>query len=245
MSISIEVAQILLLFRVQTEHWIASLFIFGSESSDVLKLLIAMGNVFLRRALLLSFSSSVVVLLEQFTHYPLTDLNAMVFSQGNLNLFRAQVSPTHGLIHWIPSCMVAQHLQKFLIYRGPCSLTVEVELHTSIDLLGSIQKAILKSDLGLNPVNDGRVIRINIPPLTEERRQELIKVVRRRVEEGRIAIRNLRREAMDELKEFEKNKDISQDEHKRSLNQLQKLTDSFISNIEQIGRGKEVQIMEV
>ena len=69
--------------------------------------------------------------------------------------------------------------------------------------------------------------------------------MRRRVEEGKIAIRNLRREAMDELKEFEKNKDISQDEHKRSLNQLQKLTDSFISNIEQIGRGKEVQIMEV
>ena len=111
--------------------------------------------------------------------------------------------------------------------------------------MNSIEKAILKSDLGLNPVNDGRVIRINIPPLTEERRQELIKVVRRRVEEGRIAVRNLRREAMDELKESEKNKDISQDEHKRSLNQLQKLTDSFISNIEQIGRGKEVQIMEV
>jgi len=111
--------------------------------------------------------------------------------------------------------------------------------------MDSIEKAILKSDLGLNPVNDGRVIRINIPPLTEERRQELTKVVRRRVEEGKIAVRNLRREAMDELKEFGKNKDISQDEHKRSLNQLQKLTDSFISNIEQIGRGKEVQIMEV
>ena len=111
--------------------------------------------------------------------------------------------------------------------------------------MDSIEKAILKSDLGLNPVNDGRVIRINIPPLTEERRQELIKVVRRRVEEGKIVIRNLRHEAMSELKEFEKNKDISQDEHKRSLNQLQKLTDSFISNIEQIGQGKEVQIMEV
>jgi len=109
----------------------------------------------------------------------------------------------------------------------------------------SIEKAILKSDLGLNPVNDGRVIRINIPPLTEERRQELIKVVRRRVEESKIAIRNLRREAMDELKELEKNKDISQDEHKRLLNQLQKLTDSFISNIEQIGRGKETEVMEV
>ena len=109
----------------------------------------------------------------------------------------------------------------------------------------SIEKAIMTSDLGLNPVNDGNVIRINIPPLSEERRQELIKVVRRRVEERRITIRNLRREAMDELKELEKNKDISQDEHKRSLNQLQKLTDSFIADTEQIGRDKETELMEV
>jgi len=109
----------------------------------------------------------------------------------------------------------------------------------------SIEKSILKSDLGLNPVNDGTVIRLNIPPLTEERRQELIKVVRRRVEERRIAIRNLRREAMDELKRLEKNKDISQDEHKRSLDQLQKLTDSFIADAEQIGQDKEVELAEV
>ena len=109
----------------------------------------------------------------------------------------------------------------------------------------SIEKAILKSDLGLNPTGDGRVIRINIPQLTEERRQELVKVVRRRVEEGRIAIRNLRREAMDELKDLERTKDISQDEHKRILNQLQKLTDSFIADIEQIGRDKEVEVVEV
>ncbi len=109
----------------------------------------------------------------------------------------------------------------------------------------SIEKAILTSDLGLNPVNDGNVIRINIPLLSEERRQELIKVVRKRVEERRIAIRNLRREAMDELKELEKNKDISQDEHKRALNQLQKLTDSFIANTEQIGRDKETELMEI
>ena len=109
----------------------------------------------------------------------------------------------------------------------------------------SIEKAIMKSDLGLNPTGDGRVIRINIPQLTEERRQELVKVVRRRVEEGRIALRNLRREATDELKDLERNKDISQDEHKRILNQLQKLTDSFIADIEQIGRDKEVEVVEV
>jgi len=109
----------------------------------------------------------------------------------------------------------------------------------------SIEKAILKSDLGLNPTSDGSIIRINIPPLTEERRQELTKTVRRRVEEGRIAIRNLRREAMEELKGFEKNKDISQDEYKRILDQLQKLTDSFIADAEQIGREKEVELTEI
>ena len=109
----------------------------------------------------------------------------------------------------------------------------------------SIEKAIQTSDLELNPVSDGNVIRINIPPLSEERRQELIKVVRRRIEERRIAIRNLRREAMDELKELEKNKDISQDEHKRALNQLQKLTDSFIADTEQIGQDKEAELMQV
>jgi len=109
----------------------------------------------------------------------------------------------------------------------------------------NIEKAILKSDLGLTPVNDGNVIRLNIPPLTEERRQELVKVVRKRVEEKKIVIRNLRREAVDELKGLEKNKDISQDEHKRTQAQLQKLTDSFIADAEQIGQAKEVELMEV
>ena len=108
-----------------------------------------------------------------------------------------------------------------------------------------IEKAIQKSDLGLNPVNDGTVIRLNIPPLTEERRQELIRVVRKKVEEGKISLRNLRRNAMDELKKSEKNKDISQDEHKRALNQLQKLTDSFVATGEQLGRDKEVELLEV
>jgi len=111
--------------------------------------------------------------------------------------------------------------------------------------LQSIEKAILKSELGLTPTNDGNIIRLNIPPLTEERRQELIKVVRKRVEERRIAIRNLRREVMDELKKLEKSKDISQDEHKRALEQLQKLTDSFIANAEQIGQNKEAELSEI
>ncbi len=111
--------------------------------------------------------------------------------------------------------------------------------------LRSIEKTILKSELGLNPVNDGSVIRINIPPLTEERRQELIKVVRRMVEERKIVIRNLRREAMNELKGLEKSKEISQDEHTRALEQLQKLTDSFVADAVQIGQDKETELMEV
>ncbi len=111
--------------------------------------------------------------------------------------------------------------------------------------IGNINKAILKSELGLNPSSDGSVIRIGIPPLSEERRQELIKVVRKRDEERRVAVRNLRHEAMNALKGLEKDKDISQDELKRALDQLQKLTDRFISDIEQIGRDKEAELMEV
>ena len=111
--------------------------------------------------------------------------------------------------------------------------------------IGNIQKAILKSELGLNPSNDGNIIRIGIPPLSEERRQELIKVVHQRVEERRVAVRSLRHEAMNELKKLEKDKELSQDEHKRALDQLQKLTDRFMSDIEQIGKDKEKELMEV
>lgn len=111
--------------------------------------------------------------------------------------------------------------------------------------IGDIEKAILKSDLGLTPTTDGNVIRINIPPLSEERRQELIKVVHRRVEERKVAVRNLRREAMDELKALEKGKTISQDEHKRALEQLQKVTDSAIQFTERIGGEKEAELKEV
>jgi ribosome recycling factor len=109
----------------------------------------------------------------------------------------------------------------------------------------NIEKAIQVSDLGLNPMSDGQVIRINIPPLSEERRQDLIKVVKKRVEERRVTIRNLRRDANEELKELEKNKDISQDDQKRASNQLQKITDSFIADVEQAGKDKEEELMQV
>lgn len=108
-----------------------------------------------------------------------------------------------------------------------------------------IEKAISKSELGLNPSNDGNVIRIAIPPLSEERRQELIKIVHRRTEERRIAIRNLRHEALNEMKKIEKDSGISQDEIKRSQDQLQKLTDFHILEAEKVSKAKEQELMEV
>jgi ribosome recycling factor len=109
----------------------------------------------------------------------------------------------------------------------------------------AIEKAILASDLGLNPASDGSIIRLAIPALTEERRGDLQKLVHRRVEERRVAIRNLRREAMETFKAMEKNKELSQDEHKRALDQLQRLTDRFISVAEALGRDKEAELAEV
>jgi len=111
--------------------------------------------------------------------------------------------------------------------------------------LAGINKAILKSDLGLNPINDGAAIRLVIPPPTEERRKELVKVVRKRVEEAKVALRNIRREAMEELRRLEKDKEISQDENRRALDRLQKITDSFVEKAAEVGQSKETEIMEV
>ncbi len=107
-----------------------------------------------------------------------------------------------------------------------------------------IEKAILKSELGFNPTNDGNVVRIIIPPLSEERRQELIRVVRKRIEERKITVRNLRHEVMNDLKTMEKDKEISEDEHKRAFGQLQKLTDVHIAEINQVGQDKEKELLE-
>ena len=111
--------------------------------------------------------------------------------------------------------------------------------------INSIDKAILKSELGLNPVNDGNVVRISIPMLTEERRKDLIKIIHKRLEESRVQIRNFRRDAHDELKKAEKNKEISQDQNTRAMEQLQKLTDIAVENINKIGRDKEAELLEV
>lgn len=109
----------------------------------------------------------------------------------------------------------------------------------------NVEKAILKSNLGLTPSIDGNLIRLNIPPLSQERRQELIKVVRRRVEEGKITMRNMRRDSAEALRQMEKDKEISQDEHKRAMDRLQLLTDSFISKADKAREQKEKELLEV
>lgn len=111
--------------------------------------------------------------------------------------------------------------------------------------LGAIEKAILKSDLGLTPINDGKLIRLPIPPLTEERRRELTKVVRKHAEEAHIAIRNIRRDALKDLEEMEKEKLISEDQHFKGKEVLQELTDKYIAQVDQIAKAKEAEIMEV
>lgn len=112
-------------------------------------------------------------------------------------------------------------------------------------IINNIDKAILKSDLGLNPSNDGTNIRITIPALTEERRKDLIKIIHKRLEETRIHIRNVRREIIDDIKQAEKSKQISQDQDIRAENQLQKLTDSYIESVNRIGKDKETEIFEI
>lgn len=112
-------------------------------------------------------------------------------------------------------------------------------------ILADIEKAILQSDLGLTPSNDGNVIRLPIPLLTEERRKELVKVVRGIAEEGRVAVRNIRREANESLKGMEKKHEISEDDMYRAENQVQELTDKYIEEVDKVLKSKEEEITEV
>jgi ribosome recycling factor len=111
-------------------------------------------------------------------------------------------------------------------------------------VLPNIEKAILKSDLGLNPGNDGNIIRLPIPQLTEERRNQLVKLVRKRVEDGKVAVRNVRRDAVDGLRKLKDNKEMSEDEQKRFMTRLQQLTDKFVEEIDRIAKTKETELLE-
>lgn len=111
--------------------------------------------------------------------------------------------------------------------------------------LKPIEQAILSSDLGITPSNDGTIIRLPFPQLTEERRKDLVKEVNKRMEEGKVAIRNIRREGMEEIKKAEKNKEMAEDDRYRAEDDLQKLTDRYIEKMEEITKNKEKELMEV
>lgn len=110
---------------------------------------------------------------------------------------------------------------------------------------GAVEKAIQTSDLGLNPVNDGKIIRISIPPLTEERRKELVKVAKKYTEDAKIAIRNVRRDMNDALKKMEKDKDISEDDLRRGEGEVQKMTDEHVKKADEVVAAKEKEILEI
>ena len=112
-------------------------------------------------------------------------------------------------------------------------------------LLAPIERAILKSELSLNPNNDGKLLRINFPPLTEDRRKELAKSSKNTAEQSRVAIRNIRREAIDEIKKLQKSGEISEDEQKDLENKTQKMTDSYIAQINDLATDKEKEILEI
>lgn len=113
-----------------------------------------------------------------------------------------------------------------------------------VSAIGNIEKAILKSELGLTPQNDGKIIRIAIPPLSEERRKDLVKVVKKMAEEGKVALRNVRRDANDMIKDLEKEKEISEDQKFRSQDDVQKITDDFIQKVDERIAVKEKEILE-
>ena len=111
--------------------------------------------------------------------------------------------------------------------------------------LQEIEKSLIKSDMGFNPSNDGNTITVPIPPLTQERRQDMVRLLKRKLEESKVSIRNVRRDGIDSLRKLERAKSISQDENRRTQEQLQKSTDSHVKVVEELGVGKETEIMQV
>lgn len=111
--------------------------------------------------------------------------------------------------------------------------------------LREIEKSLMKSEMGFNPSNDGNTITVPIPPLTQERRQELVRLLKRKLEDGKVSIRNVRRDGVETLRRLERDKAISQDENHRSQDQLQKATDAHVKTVDEVGSSKETEIMQV
>lgn len=135
-------------------------------------------------------------------------------------------------------------LQQIAAIHAPEARTLTIQPYDK-KALADIEKAIQKSDLGLTPNNDGTTIRLNIPALTADRRKEFVKVVHKKADEAKVAVRNVRRDVADKLKEQEKAKTLSEDDHKRSTDKLQKLTDKYSDELDKVAQAKERDIMEV
>ncbi|MCA9960456.1 MAG: ribosome recycling factor [Chloroflexota bacterium] len=170
---------------------------------------------------------------------------AVTSLEGDLSGYRTgRASP-----HLIEKLVIEQYgvelqLQQMAVISVPEPRQLAVRPYDTKSL-SAIERAIMKSDLGIMPNNDGKVIRLNIPPLTEERRRDLNKLVGKRVEEAKVAVRNVRRDTLNDLREFEKEKMISEDDFHVGQDDLQELTDKYVSLIDETGKRKEAEIMEV
>lgn len=165
--------------------------------------------------------------------------------RSNLSTIRTGRAST-GLVEHLPieaygSTMPLNQLAGVSIPEGRLIVIQPYDAST----LKSIEKAIKTSELGLNPTNDGRLIRLAIPALTEDRRRELVKMVRSRVEEGKVNVRNLRREALDDMRQLEQEKLISEDDLRRGQEKIQDLTDRYSKDLDGVGAHKEAEVMEV
>jgi ribosome recycling factor len=169
-------------------------------------------------------------------------LEALKKELGSIRTGRASLSLLDGMT--IDYYGTPTPLQQLASLSIPESRQIAIQPWEN-KIIPDIEKAILKSDLGLTPMNDGKVIRITIPILTEERRKQLVKVVRKRAEEAKVAVRNIRRDSNEELKKFEKEKHLSEDDVKKEQDEIQKITDANIKKVDEIIEHKEKEIMEV
>ncbi len=169
-------------------------------------------------------------------------LEALKKDLGSIRTGRASLALLDGMT--IDYYGTPTPLQQLASLSIPESRQIAIQPWES-KIIPDIEKAILKSDLGLTPMNDGKVIRIMIPILTEERRKQLVKVVKKRAEEAKVAVRNIRRESNEELKKFEKEKHLSEDDVKKEQEEIQKITDLNIKKVDEILEHKEKEIMEV
>ena len=167
---------------------------------------------------------------------------ALQHAMASLRTGRASINLFDGIhVEAYGSPMPLSHVATLHVPE-PTLITIQPY---DVSQIGAIEKAIRVSDLGLNPSNDGKIIRVPIPTLTEERRRELVKKLNHEVEEHRVLVRNVRRDANESFKKLLKDKTISEDDERRAIEEMQKLTDSYIAKIDQLAKAKEKEVMQV